>query len=101
MVRVTDEVRRLRRRFQERGEETAIWEAVQLARHQDRPYTLDYAKRLFGDFYELHGKAIRVLELAARLGLPVLTLVDTPGAYPGVGAEQRGQAGMIARSIQA
>ena len=151
MVRVTDEVRRLRRRFQERGEESQVWDAVQLARHVDRPYTLDYASHLFSDHYELHGdrafaddpalvagvgsyhgrpvvfighqkgrdlqertfrnfgmarpegyrKAIRALELADRLGYPVLTFVDTPGAYPGVGAEQRGQAGMIARSILA
>ena len=55
MVRVTEEVRRLRRRFQERGEESQIWDVVQNARHQDRPYTLDYAQRLFGDTYELHG----------------------------------------------
>jgi acetyl-CoA carboxylase carboxyl transferase subunit alpha len=151
MVRVTDEVRRLRRRFAERGEEAHIWEAVQLARHQDRPYTLDYARRLFADVYELHGdravgddpaivcaiaryhgqpivaighqkgrdlaerthrnfgmarpegyrKAIRAMELADRLGYPIVTFIDTPGAYPGIGAEERGQAGMIARSILA
>jgi acetyl-CoA carboxylase carboxyl transferase subunit alpha len=149
MVRVTDEVRRLRRRFQERQEESAVWEAVDLARHEDRPYTLDYADRLFSDRFELHGdrafaddpsivagvaryhdapivfighqkgrdltertyrnfgmprpegyrKAIRAMELADRLHLPVLTFVDTSGAYPGVGSEERGQAGMIARSI--
>jgi acetyl-CoA carboxylase carboxyl transferase subunit alpha len=151
MVRVTDEVRRLRRRFAERGEESQIWEAVQLARHPERPYTLDYAARLFTDRYELHGdrafaddpaivaglasyhgrtvvfvgqqkgrdlaerthrnfgmarpegyrKAIRAMQLAERLEYPVLTFIDTPGAYPGVGAEQRGQAGMIARSLLA
>jgi acetyl-CoA carboxylase carboxyl transferase subunit alpha len=151
VVRVTEEVRRLRRRFQERGEESQVWDAVQNARHKDRPYSLDYAQRLFGDLYELHGdraagddpaivaaiatyhgrpvvvvghqkgrdlaerthrnfgmarpegyrKAIRAIELADRLGYPILTFVDTPGAYPGVGAEQSGQAGMIARSIQA
>ena len=150
MVRVTEEIRRLRRRFQERGEESQVWDVVQNARHQDRPYSLDYAKRLFGDVYELHGdrtagddpaivagdrhvprpaggrssatrraatwpsartatsawpgpegyrKAIRAIELADRLGYPILTFVDTPGAYPGIGAEQAGQAGMIARSI--
>ena len=126
-------IRRLRRRFQERGEESQIWDVVQNARHQDRPYSLDYAKRLFGDSYELHGdrtagddpaivagiatyhgrpvafvghqkgrdlaerthrnfgmarpegyrKAIRAIELADRLGYPILTFVDTPGAYPG------------------
>ena len=151
MVRVTDEVRRLRRRFQERAEESHIWEAVQLARHADRPYTLDYAERLFSDAFELRGdrafnddealitllaryhgqtvvaighqkgrdlsertrrmfgmphpegyrKAIRAVDLAQRFGHPILTFVDTPGAYPGVNAEERGQAGMIARSILA
>ena len=143
MVRVTEDIRRLRRRFQERGEESQVWDVVQNARHQDRPYSLDYAKRLFGDSYELHGdrtagddpaivagiatyhgrpvafvghqkgrdlaerthrnfgmarpegyrKAIRAIELADRLGYPILTFVDTPGAYPGVGAEQAGPGG--------
>jgi acetyl-CoA carboxylase carboxyl transferase subunit alpha len=124
------------------------WGAVQLARHQDRPYTLDYLSRICDDFLELHGdraegddpaivagigsfhgqsvafvghqkgrdlkertyrnfgmprpegyrKAMRVFQLAARLSFPVVTLIDTPGAYPGVGAEQRGQSGAIARS---
>ncbi len=151
MVRVTDEVRRLRRRFQERAEESHVWEAVQLARHADRPYTLDYVERLLEDSFELRGdrafgddealitllgrfhgrtvvvighqkgrdlaertrrmfgmphpegyrKAIRAVELADRFGFPIITLVDTPGAYPGVRAEERGQAGMIARSILA
>jgi acetyl-CoA carboxylase carboxyl transferase subunit alpha len=149
VVRVTEDIRRLRRRFQERGEESQVWDVVQNARHQDRPYTLDYVQRLFGDSYELHGdrtagddpaivagiatyhgrpvafvghqkgrdlaerthrnfgmarpegyrKAIRAVELADRLGHPILTFIDTPGAYPGVGAEQAGQAGTIARSI--
>jgi len=130
-----------------RGEGDA-WHAVQLARHQDRPYTLDYLARICDDFLELHGdraeaddaavvagigsfrgqsvafvghqkgrdlkerthrnfgmprpegyrKAMRVFQLAARLNFPVVTLIDTPGAYPGVGAEQRGQSGAIARS---
>lgn len=148
-IRITEEVRRLRRLFGDGGEEGQIWEAVQLARHEKRPYTLDYAQRLFSDWFELHGdrafgddpaivagigrhhgrsvvfvghqkgrdlnerthrnfgmarpegyrKAIRAFELADRLRLPIVTFIDTPGAYPGVGAEQRGQAGMIARSI--
>lgn len=151
MVRVSDEVRRLRKRFEARAEEGQIWEAVQLARHPERPYTLDYAERLFSDAFELRGdrafsddealvtmlaryhgrtvvaighqkgrdlsertrrmfgmphpegyrKAIRAVELADRFGYPILTFVDTPGAYPGVNAEERGQAGMIARSILA
>jgi acetyl-CoA carboxylase carboxyl transferase subunit alpha len=125
-----------------------VWQAVELARHQDRPYTLDYVERIFDDFIELHGdrsfaddaalvcgigrfagrtvalvghqkgrdirerthrnfgmtypegyrKAMRVMELADRHGLPLFTLVDTPGAYPGVAAEQHGQGGWIARS---
>jgi acetyl-CoA carboxylase carboxyl transferase subunit alpha len=125
-----------------------VWRAVELARHQDRPYTLDYVERIFDDFIELHGdrsfaddaalvtgigrfkgetvalvghqkgrdirerthrnfgmtypegyrKAMRVMELADRHSFPVITLVDTPGAYPGVVAEQHGQGGWIARS---
>src|SRR5919199_1372695 len=125
-----------------------IWRAVELARHQDRPYTLDYVERLFEDWVELHGdraraddhalvcglgrfagrtialigqqkgrdirertdrnfgmaypegyrKAIRVIQLADRHGFPLLSFVDTPGAYPGVAAEQHGQGGAIARS---
>jgi acetyl-CoA carboxylase carboxyl transferase subunit alpha len=124
-----------------------VWRAVELARHQDRPYTLDYVERIFDDFIELHGdralgddpavvsglgrfdgrtvalvghqkgrdirertqrnfgmtypegyrKAMRVMELADRHRFPLLTLVDTPGAYPGVAAEQHGQGGWIAR----
>ena len=125
-----------------------IWRSVELARHQDRPYTLDYVERILEDFFELHGdrgrlddravvaglgklngvtialighqkgrdikgrtdrnfgmafpegyrKAIRAMELAERHGFPLLTLVDTPGAYPGVAAEQHGQGGAIARA---
>jgi acetyl-CoA carboxylase carboxyl transferase subunit alpha len=138
-----------RRRFlRRRGGGGDAWHAVELARHQDRPYTLDYLARFCDDFVELHGdraegddpaivsglgsfrgqtvafvghqkgrdlkqrayrnfgmprpegyrKAMRLFELAGRLGFPVVTLIDTPGAYPGVGAEQRGQSGAIARS---
>lgn len=129
---------------------SAIWETIQLARHQDRPYPLDYIARLFPDFEELHGdrlygddpaivagigrgadgpmvvighqkgrdtaertyrnfgmpgpegyrKAMRVMALAEKMDLPVLTLIDTPGAFPGSGAEERGQGGAIARSMQ-
>jgi acetyl-CoA carboxylase carboxyl transferase subunit alpha len=125
-----------------------IWATVELARHENRPYTLDYVERILEDFVELHGdrvraddpaivaglgrldahtiavvghqkgrdvkerarrnfgmaypegyrKAMRVMELAERFGFPVVTLVDTPGAYPGVAAEQHGQGGAIARS---
>ena len=140
----TERPRFLRRR----GADGDAWHAVELARHQDRPYTLDYLARFCDDFVELHGdraegddpaivsglgsfrgqtvafvghqkgrdlkqrayrnfgmprpegyrKAMRLFELAGRLGFPVVTLIDTPGAYPGVGAEQRGQSGAIARS---
>ncbi len=129
---------------------SAIWETIQLARHQDRPYPLDYITRLFPDFEELRGdrlygddpaivagigrgedgpmvvighqkgrdtaertyrnfgmpgpegyrKGMRVMALAEKLDLPVVTLIDTPGAFPGSGAEERGQGGAIARSMQ-
>src|SRR5262249_42958954 len=125
-----------------------IWRSVELARHEDRPYTLDYVERLFDDWFELHGdrgraddeamvtglgklegrtvavvgqqkgrdikeraerrfamaspegylKAMRVMELAERHSFPVISLVDTPGAFPGVAAEQHGQGGTIAAS---
>jgi acetyl-CoA carboxylase carboxyl transferase subunit alpha len=117
------------------------WQKVQLSRHPNRPYTLDYIARIFEDFIELHGdrafsddasivaglgrlrgrsvailghqkgrgakdkvkrnfgmphpegyrKALRIYEMASRFGLPIITLIDTPGAYPGIGAEERGQ----------
>jgi acetyl-CoA carboxylase carboxyl transferase subunit alpha len=126
------------------------WQVVQLSRHADRPYFLDYLSALFTDFVELHGdrrfgddpaiscgfarfdgkpvavvghqkgrdtkenmqrnfgmprpegyrKAMRVMELAARFGRPILTFIDTPGAYPGIGAEERGQAEAIAESLR-
>src|ERR687896_202798 len=150
-VGVADEMARLQRQIERiAAEPTAddIWRSVELARHQDRPYTLDYVERMFDDFVELHGdraladdpaivaglgrfagrtvvlvghqkgrdirerthrnfgmpypegyrKAMRTMELAERHGFPVVTLVDTPGAYPGVAAEQHGQGGSIARS---
>jgi acetyl-CoA carboxylase carboxyl transferase subunit alpha len=125
-----------------------IWRSVELARHADRPYTMDYVARILEDWVELHGdrgraddgalvtglgrldgrtvalighqkgrdvkerldrqfgmaypegylKAMRVMEIAERFGFPVVSLVDTPGAYPGVAAEQHGQGGAIARS---
>jgi acetyl-CoA carboxylase carboxyl transferase subunit alpha len=128
--------------------EDEIWGFVELARHPDRPYTLDYIDRMVDDWVELHGdrgrsddgaivagfgrlgdrtvaivghqkgrdlkerirrqygmphpegyaKAIRVMELAERFAFPVVSLIDTPGAYPGVVAEQHGQGGAIARS---
>jgi acetyl-CoA carboxylase carboxyl transferase subunit alpha len=135
-------------RLAEDASDEAIWNSVELARHPDRPYTLDYVERLLEDWVELHGdrgraddgalvtgigrldgrtvalvghqkgrdvkerldrqfgmaypegyhKAMRVMEIADRFGFPLLSLVDTPGAYPGVAAEQHGQGGAIARS---
>jgi acetyl-CoA carboxylase carboxyl transferase subunit alpha len=135
-------------RLQEQPSEDEIWQSVELARHKDRPYTLDYVGRILDDFFELHGdrsraddraivtglgkldgrtivlvgqqkgrdakemayrnwgspypegyaKAMRAMALADRHGFPLVTLVDTPGAYPGVVAEQHGQGGAIARS---
>ena len=126
------------------------WDRVLLARHPQRPYTLDYIQFLFTDFTELHGdrrfaddpsivcgmarfedqtvmvvghqkgrdtkqklfrnfgmpkpegyrKALRVMQLAAKFGIPIITLIDTPGAYPGIGAEERGQAEAIAYNLK-
>jgi len=150
-TRLSTEIERLERqleRLREDKTDEEIWRSVELARHQDRPYTLDYVERILEDWFELHGdrgrfddgaivaglgsldghtiavvghqsgrdakerthrtwgmaypegyrKATRVMELAARHGFPIVTLVDTQGAYPGVAAEQHGQAGAIARS---
>jgi len=125
------------------------WQRVQLARHPDRPYTLDYVRMMLKDFVELHGdrryaddkaivggfgrldketvmlighqkgrdtksniernfgmpnpegyrKALRLMQLAVKFEKPIITLLDTPGAYPGIGAEERGQAEAIARNL--
>ena len=125
------------------------WQVTQIARHPQRPYTLDYVNEIFTDFQELHGdrafaddqsivgglarfngqacmvlghqkgrdtkerglrnfgmsrpegyrKALRLMKLAQKFGLPVFTFVDTPGAYPGIGAEERGQSEAIGRNI--
>ena len=149
-VGVSGEMARLKRQLERMATEPSaddVWQSVELARHQDRPYTLDYVERICDDFVELHGdraladdpaivaglarldgrtvvlvghqkgrdirerthrnfgmtypegyrKAMRTMELADRHGFPVVTLVDTPGAYPGVAAEQHGQGGWIAR----
>ena len=150
-ARVSGELERLQRQIDRIGAEATdedIWRKVELARHDDRPYTLDYVERLLDDWFELHGdhalgddnamitglgkldgrtivlvgqqkgrdiherqrrrfgmpnpegyrKALDAMELADRHGFPVVSLVDTPGAYPGVSAEQHGQGGAIARS---
>ncbi len=150
-AKVSAELEKLERQLSRIAEEATdeeIWQSVELARHDDRPYTLDYVDRLLEDWVELHGdrvraddhavvaglgrfdgrtialighqkgrdikdridrnfgsahpegyrKAMRVMELADRHDFPIVTLVDTPGAYPGVAAEQHGQGGMLARS---
>src|ERR1700754_786319 len=125
------------------------WQITKIARHPERPYTLDYINEIFTDFVELHGdrhfsddlsivgglarfngtpcmvlghqkgrdtkertarnfgmskpegyrKALRLMKVAEKFGLPVFTFVDTPGAYPGIGAEERGQSEAIGRNI--
>jgi len=127
----------------------SAWQVAQVARHPQRPYTLDYIERICTDFQELHGdrsyaddpaivgglarldgrpvviigqqkgrdtkakvqrnfgmprpegyrKALRLMHMAEKFALPVVTLIDTPGAYPGVGAEERGQSEAIARNL--
>jgi acetyl-CoA carboxylase carboxyl transferase subunit alpha len=131
-------------------EEKTAFERVQLARHPDRPYTMDFIERLFEEFVELHGdrrfaddpaiicgmarfhglpvvvighqkgrdtkqrsyrnfgmpkpegyrKALRAMKLAEKFRRPILTLIDTPGAYPGIDAEERGQAEAIAFNLR-
>jgi acetyl-CoA carboxylase carboxyl transferase subunit alpha len=153
-AKLSGELDRLQRqldRIAQQPTDEDIWRSVLLARHEDRPYTLDYVERILDDWYELHGdrgrtddgamvsglgkldgrtvalvgqqkgrdiqerarrqfgmpnpegyrKAIRVMELAQLHGFPVISLVDTPGAFPGVAAEQHGQGGAIAASQQA
>jgi acetyl-CoA carboxylase carboxyl transferase subunit alpha len=126
------------------------WQLTQLARHINRPFTLDFIQHLFTDWFEVHGdrlfrddpalvcgfarfegepcavighqkgrdtkekvfrnfampnpegyrKALRVMQMAEQFGLPIFTFVDTPGAFPGIGAEERGQAEAIARNLR-
>ena len=152
-INIGEEIARLRAKS--RALTTSIfanltpWQVAQLARHPQRPYTLDYAIAVFDDFQELHGdrmyaddqaivggparlagrpvmlighqkgrdtkervrrnygmpkpegyrKALRLMKLAERFRLPIITLVDTPGAYPGVGSEERNQSEAIARNL--
>ena len=153
-VDVTDAVKTLEEKLQKLKIETysnlTRWQRVQLSRHQDRPYTLDYIYELTDDFVELHGdrniaddkamiggfgtvdnqtimfvgqqkgrntkqrqernfgmanpegyrKALRLFKLAEKFNKPIVTLIDTPGAYPGLEAESRGQAEAIARNLR-
>jgi acetyl-CoA carboxylase carboxyl transferase subunit alpha len=151
---VTAEVRKLEKKLVQLREQSyhnlSPVERVQLARHPQRPYTLDYVATAFDDFVELRGdrsfrddaaivggwarldgrtvmvighqkgrdmkenlrrnfgmphpegyrKALRLMQLADKFGHPIVTLIDTPGAYPGIGAEERGQAEAIARNLR-
>jgi acetyl-CoA carboxylase carboxyl transferase subunit alpha len=152
-VDISDEIQRLAKRSQVLTKEIygklTPWQVAQVARHPQRPYTLDYIGMLFTQFDELHGdrtfgddpaivaglarfngeacavighqkgrdtkekilrnfgmprpegyrKALRVMKLAEKFGLPVFTFVDTPGAYPGIDAEERGQSEAIGRNL--
>lgn len=152
-VNIADELGKLREKSRKQTEkiysDLSAWQVVQVARHPQRPYTLDYIPHLFTEFDELHGdrrfgddksiiggvarlddkpvmvigqekgrtvqekvarnfgmpkpegyrKALRLMEMAERFRLPVLTLIDTPGAYPGIDSEERGISEAIAQNL--
>ena len=152
-VDISDEIARLQKKSQQLTKEIysklSSWQIAQVARHPQRPYTLDYIAGMFSDFRELAGdrtyaddaaivgglarfngapcmvighqkgrdtkekihrnfgmprpegyrKALRLMKLAEKFGLPLFTFVDTPGAYPGIGAEERGQSEAIGRNL--
>jgi acetyl-CoA carboxylase carboxyl transferase subunit alpha len=152
-VDISEEIQRLTKRSQTLTKDIygklSPWQVAQVARHPQRPYTLDYVQMLFTNFEELHGdrtfgddpsivgglarfngspcmvighqkgrdtkekiarnfgmpkpegyrKALRLMKLAEKFGLPVFTFVDTPGAYPGIDAEERGQSEAIGRNL--
>lgn len=152
-VNISEEINKLRNKSISLTENIfsnlSAWDIARLARHPQRPYTLDYIDAIFTDFDELHGdrayaddpaivggtarldgepvmvighqkgrqirdkvhrnfgmprpegyrKAARLMEMAERFSMPVITLIDTPGAYPGIGAEERGQSEAIARNL--
>ena len=153
-VDLKDEIRRLEKKNEELTKkifgDLGAWQVSQMARHPQRPYTLDYIEHIFTDFDELAGdrayaddkaivggiarldgepvmvighqkgretkekikrnfgmprpegyrKALRLMEMAERFKMPIITFIDTPGAYPGVGAEERGQSEAIARNLK-
>ncbi|MBO0504222.1 acetyl-CoA carboxylase carboxyl transferase subunit alpha [Aeromonas veronii] len=153
-VDLKDEIRRLEKKNEELTKkifgDLGAWQVSQMARHPQRPYTLDYIEQIFTDFDELAGdrayaddkaivggiarldgepvmvighqkgretkekikrnfgmprpegyrKALRLMEMAERFKMPIITFIDTPGAYPGVGAEERGQSEAIARNLK-
>lgn len=152
-LNISDEIAKLEGKSQELTKSIfsnlSPWQTAQMARHPQRPYTLDYIKSVFNDFDELHGdrhysddaaivgglarlddqpvmvighqkgrdikekvrrnfgmprpegyrKACRLMELAERYKMPIFTFIDTPGAYPGIGAEERGQSEAIAYNL--
>lgn len=153
-INLDDEIKRLQKKSAELTKKTFAnldaWQISRMARHPNRPYTLDYIEHIFTEFDELAGdrafaddkaivgglarldgrpvmvighqkgrstkekvmrnfgmpapegyrKALRLMEMAERFKLPIITFIDTPGAYPGVGAEERGQAEAIARNLR-
>ena len=153
-IDLDDEIKRLQKKSAELTKKTFAnldaWQISRMARHPNRPYTLDYIEHIFTEFEELAGdrafaddkaivgglarldgrpvmvighqkgrttkekvmrnfgmpapegyrKALRLMEMAERFKLPIITFIDTPGAYPGVGAEERGQAEAIARNLR-
>jgi len=150
---ITHEIYKLKKKLRRMKHEVFSnlkgWQKTQVARHSDRPYTLDYIERIFTDFQELHGdrrggygpsvvgglakfddqsimvighqkgrepaekirrnfgmsqpagyrKALRLMKLAEKFDIPILTLIDTPGAYPGIDAEEKGQSEAIATNM--
>ena len=150
---ISEEISRLQKKSQELTKavyaKLTPWQISQVARHPQRPYTLDYIKSIFTDFHELHGdrayaddpaivgglarfngqsvmvighqkgrdtkekiyrnfgmprpegyrKALRLMKTAEKFNLPIITFIDTPGAYPGIGAEERGQSEAIGRNL--
>ena len=154
-VDISEEIAQLQKKSQALTKDIygklSAWQIAQVARHPQRPYTLDYLGNIFTDFEELHGdrvfgddtaivggiarfngetcvvighqkgrdtkekifrnfgmpkpegyrKALRLMKLAEKFAVPVFTFVDTPGAYPGVGAEERGQSEAIGRNLYA
>jgi acetyl-CoA carboxylase carboxyl transferase subunit alpha len=153
-IDLSSEIKRLEEKVQHLRQDIygnlSPWQRVQIARHPERPYTLDYISMILNDFIEIHGdrsfsddqaiiagfakldkqkiivlghqkgrdikenlkrnfgcahpegyrKALRVMQLAEKFNLPILVLIDTPGAYPGIGAEERGQAQAIALNLR-
>ena len=147
LQRLHEQVEQMRRQL---SAQQSAWVKTELARHPQRPYTLDYVERIFTDWSEVHGdrafgddaamvcgfarfhgqevtvighqkgrdtkskvyrnfgmpnpegyrKALRIMQIAQKFSRPILTFIDTPGAYPGLGAEERGQAEAIARNLR-